>query len=183
VQRGVVLLGGEVDAAWKVSELGRVLSSMSGVDEVATFGVRVAVSGIPDRAIARSVRSTLKHAANLEERTFQARVSNGRVVLTGTALNRRELDRVVGLIEQVSGVRSVENLAVISRSAKSRDRIVAKALSRLLQNQFPRAGVDVSVFGRVTVLSGKARDPGERRAIESLVTSHPRVDRVVNKIG
>ena len=93
------------------------------------------------------------------------------------------MDRVVGLIEQVSEVRGVDNLAVVSRSSKHRDRRVAKALSRLLANQFPRARVEVSVFGRVTVLSGKARDAAERRAVESLVTSHPRVDRVVSKIG
>jgi osmotically-inducible protein OsmY len=172
-----------VDAAWKVPELGRILSSMSGVDEVATYGVRVAASGIPDKTIARSVRSTLKNAAGVEERTFQTGVSNGQVVLTGVARSRRELDRVIGLIEQVEGVRGVENLAVISWRAKSRDRTVAKALSRLLENQFPRARVDVSVFGRITVLSGKARDASERRAIESLVSAHPRVDRVVSKIS
>lgn len=111
------------------------------------------------------------------------RVSNGRVVLTGTAGGRRELDRVVGLIEQVSGVRAVDNLTTIDPGARTHEAKLAGRLTRLAASQFPDSRVRVTVFGKVAVLSGKARNPAERRAIERLAENHPRIERTVSKIG
>jgi osmotically-inducible protein OsmY len=182
VQRGVVLLQGEVDAVWKVSELADLLASMPGVDEVVTSDVRVPFRGITDRTIARSVRNVLKGTVGLEDKTFGFRVSNGRVTLTGTATSRREMDQVVHLIEHVAGVRSIENLVVISPPAKSRDRQSARQLSRLLATQFPSSRIDVSVFGGIAVLGGKARSRVQRREIEALVGTQPGVERVVSKL-
>jgi osmotically-inducible protein OsmY len=91
--------------------------------------------------------------------------------------------RVVGLIEQVEGVRSVDNLVVISQSAKTRDRTLAARLSRLMRGQFPRARVDASVFGGIAVLRGKVRGAAERQAIELLVADQPGVVRVVSKVS
>jgi osmotically-inducible protein OsmY len=182
VQRGVVLLEGEVDAVWKVSELAETLASMPGVDEVVTSDVRVPFRGITDGTISRSVRNVLKGTVGLEDKTYSFRVLNGRVTLTGTATDRREMDQVVHLIEHVAGVRSIENLVVVSPPAKSRDRQSARHLSRLLATQFPNSRIDVSVFGGVAVLAGKLRNYIQRREIESLVGAQPGIERVVSKL-
>jgi osmotically-inducible protein OsmY len=182
VQRSVVMLAGEVDAVWKISELADMLSSMPGVDEVVTSDLRVPFHGITDRTISRSVRNVLRSTVGLEDKTFSSRVANGTVTLTGSATSRREMDLVVHLIEHVAGVRSIENLVVVSPPAKARDGRSARHLSRLLATQFPNARIDVSVFGGIAVLAGRTRSRAQRHEIESLVRTQPGVDRVVSKL-
>jgi hypothetical protein len=43
--------------------------------------------------------------------------------------------------------------------------------------------VRVALFGKVAVLSGKARNASERRAVEQLAGDHPLIDEVISKIG
>jgi osmotically-inducible protein OsmY len=183
VQRGVVVLSGEVDALWKASELERTLSAIPGVQEVAVRQLRVPPSGISDQALVSAVRAVLRSVSGEKRPTYATRVSNGEVILTGTAESRRELNRIVALLEQVHGVRSIENLATVAPGARGRDRKLAASLSRLATSQFPDSRVRIAAFGRIVVLSGKARNTAERRAIEQMASDHPRVDRVISKIG
>jgi osmotically-inducible protein OsmY len=184
VQRGVVVLSGEVDALWKVTELERTVGSVSGVHDVNTAHVRVVPPrNIPDSVVSRSLGSMLRHASGLDDQTFAFDVSGGVVVLSGTASSKAELTRVIRLAEQIAGVRSIENLISIAPRAKQPERRLADAITRLIDHQFPRAQVRARVFGKVVALSGTARDAAERRSIEQLAAEHPQIEGVISKIG
>ena len=182
VQQGTVFLEGEVDALWKRSAAQRLISSNPEVGDVVSDAVRVPPVGVSDRAVSRGIAGMLGSANGLDQRTLGISVSAGHVTVTGTTENRQDLDRVMALIEQVRGVRSIENLMTISPERQRRDRTVAQRLSRILQARFPRARVEVAVFGGVAVLRGRVRGAVQRRAIEAAILGQPGIRRLVSKI-
>jgi osmotically-inducible protein OsmY len=182
VVRGVAVLEGQVDALWKLDEAEADLARLPGIEDVVVDGVEVSDSGLADRAIARSVRAVLEGAAGIDVSTLAVRVAQGKVTLSGEVADRREMQRLVGLVRHVRGVRAIENLVVISAGKKARDTRVARMLVDEIAHHLPRAKVTVSVFGGVAVLEGRVPHPADRRQLEQIAEQHRFVQRVVNKV-
>jgi osmotically-inducible protein OsmY len=182
VQRGTVFLGGETDALWKVRKAVDLLSARPEVQDVVADGVRVARAGIPDRSLALAARNVLRHAMPKVAATLGFDVTNGHVTVSGSVADRQDMQRVIQLLEQIDGIRSIDNLVTISPRTQARDRTAAQRLARMVRNSFPRARVDVSVFSGVAVVRGRADGAVERRAIESALLRQPGIERIVSKV-
>ncbi|MGB5809630.1 MAG: BON domain-containing protein, partial [Polyangiales bacterium] len=180
--RRFVILEGVVDALWKLELAIQIVSETPGVEDV--LGDAVDVQGEPrsDRAIASAVRTVLQHASSIEPSTLAVAVRDGVVVLTGTAVDRRELARALQLVGQVHGVRKIDNYVAVSVRGKQQDRTVARRVTSALRARFPDADVEVAVFGGIAVVSGTVERASTRLAIGTLISNQDGVGRVVDKL-
>ena len=124
----------------------------------------------------------MRHTSDVDESTLAITVNNGCVVLTGSAADRKELDRLVELARHVRGVRDVQRLVVVSKKAKQQDRIVAGHVRKALATR-GAAEVSAAVFGGVCVLTGRVARAPHKRALRNLVEAVPGVNRVVDKLA
>lgn len=182
VRRRLAFLDGTVDALWKVHLAEQVASQVPGVDEVVSTAVSVTGPVHTDRAITNAIRQVLKHATEVDFSTLAIRVDDGRVILTGTALDRQELQRATDLIQHVRGVREIENLTTVSAGAKKLDRKLVAQLRQALTTHHPTMKVDVTVFGGIAVLTGKVARAATRRELVRFIAGQDGVHRVVDRM-
>jgi osmotically-inducible protein OsmY len=159
-----------------------MLSHIPGVKSVAMRDVRVHPVRVSDREIAKTIRTLLKRASNLESSKLSIEVENGRVALAGFVRDRAEMEQAIGLIGHVRGVRDIRNLTSTSPAGKLRDSLIARRLRRLLRYRFPGEQVRVDVFGGVAALRGRVKRLSTRRDVAELVARDEAVRRILNKI-
>jgi osmotically-inducible protein OsmY len=183
VRNGVVKLAGEVDRLWKLRSLDQNIGYVPGVTAIDARALEVAPSGLPDRDIARSIRSLLKGVSSIEDRTLNVSVHDGHVVLMGTVINREEWLHALDLLAMLDGVRSVTNKTTEAPRRKQVDRALARRLQeRLAALVSGSEEVRVAVLGGVAVLRGKVSLLATKREAETLLSRDEAVAQVVNKI-
>jgi len=178
----ILVLKGRLDALWKLELARRIVSEVPGVEDVLAGGVEITGQSRSDRAVADAIRQVLRHAANVESSTLAVSVRGGHVTLTGTAKNKYEAARALDFVRQVRGVRSVDDYLVISPGAKRKDVVRARTVRNVLHTRYPKAAVDVSVFGDVAVLTGSVPRAAVRDEITRLVDGQEGIRRVVDKL-
>jgi len=183
VVAGVVVLFGRLDALWK-GDVARDLAGASpGVRAVVTPGIQIVPPRVPDRAVAAAARGMLASASDIDPSAIQAKVSDGRLTLSGRAASRREMRRILDLMRHVRGVRAIANRVTVTGKQKQTAAARAKELGATIERDWPEAAVEVAIFDDVLVLTGQVRQPQHRAGIESFVASSEGVGRVVNRLG
>lgn len=180
--QGVVQASGRIPTLHHKLELERFIAETPGVQSVDMQGVWVAPSALPDRQIAGAVRSVLRSTSSIDPSTLSIAVRNGHVVIAGSVEDRAEMDRILGVLAHVNGVRGIENDTVVSSSQKRIDRAKAERITRRLEASFPSEEVAIGVFGPTIVLSGRVDRLSIRRDIERLVREDRAVSNVINKM-
>jgi len=178
----VLLLKGSLDALWKLELARQVAAEVSGVDDVIADGVEIRGVKQDDRKLARAVRAVLKHASSVEGSTLAVAVRSGEVTLAGSVADRQEARRATELVQQVRGVRRVQDYLVVSQKAKRKDHTLARRVRSAVTSRYPKLAVDLSVFGNVAVLSGRVPSARHRDRLRDLVENQDGVDRVVDKL-
>jgi osmotically-inducible protein OsmY len=178
----VILLKGSLDALWKLELARQVVSDVSGVDDVIADGVEIVGVERDDRKIGRAIRSVLKHASSVEGSTLAVAVRSGEVTLAGSVADRQEAKRAVQLVQQVRGVRKIQDYLVVSKRAKRRDKSLARRVRTALTSRYPKLPIDLSVFGNVAVMSGRVPSARYREQVRDLIENQKGVDRVVDKL-
>jgi osmotically-inducible protein OsmY len=117
VQNQEVLLTGVVqDPAWS-SEAERLAKSVEGVknvlNNIETVGEESIGSLTQDGWITTRIKSSLLFESDLYSLNYTIETSNGIVYLTGIGQNETEVNRVVEIARNVSGVRKVVNYVKI----------------------------------------------------------------------
>ena len=182
VQDGVAVLAGQVDHLWQKLHVEERVVAVPGIRAVVVRDIHVAPSDRTDKAIRRNVRRFLRDASDVVDATLAITVRRGYVTLAGSVADRRELNRVVGLVSHVRGVRGVERLTVVSPSQKQQDHRAVRRLRRSVAHLMDDGSVTVSFFGGVAVLSGTVARLSTKRALSRIVNDDNVVQRVVNKI-
>jgi osmotically-inducible protein OsmY len=182
VRTGFAALSGEVDALWKVYVAEQVVQEVPGIVEVNVNAVAVSGPARSDGAIANAIRQVLEQSSVVDSSTLALRVDNGHVVIAGSTSDRKELERALDLVERVHGVRSIDNYATVSDTAKQQDQRVAERVRTAVRAHYPKSKVDVAVFGGIGVLSGVVESAARRCALQKLVDGQEGVNRVVDKL-
>jgi osmotically-inducible protein OsmY len=183
VVQSVVVLRGAVDALWKLRETERIVLDVAGVQDVVSRAVVIEPEQTrPDAELLPAVRNVLSDSGAVDHSTIAVGVEESRVTLTGTAVSRREVNRLLDLIAHIRGVRTVENLVVISDARKQKDKKLRQKLAEALLVRFSSTSIEITTFGGTVVLTGSVGRASERAEIEDFALCQPGVQRVVNKI-
>lgn len=180
--QGILFLSGETSFLWKKQVAVDAAASVAGVKSVVARDLRVARADVTDRSLAARVQRLLRDTAEVDETTLAVRIEQGHATLAGTVANRHELHRIVDLLANVRGIRSIDRLAVISERQQQRDRSAAKRLREAIAAQFPDEDVTVSFFGEAAELTGSVDRAQRKQQIERAVAEQDVVERVINKI-
>jgi osmotically-inducible protein OsmY len=182
VKDRIAIIKGTMDSLWKIREADAILRETPGLKGIASKGLAVSGHQVNDREIASATRKLIKGVSAVDERTLAVSVKDGVVTLAGTSPSAAETQRILGLIEHLRGVRKVRNLTTVGAEQARADRNVARSLSKAIGVTFPASRIEVSVFGGVAVLSGKAGSAISHTGIRRLAARHDGVFRVVDKM-
>jgi osmotically-inducible protein OsmY len=180
--RRFVVLRGTLDALWKLELARQIVADIPGVDDVVADGVEITGPARGDRATAKAVREVLRHATEVEGATLAVSVRSGEVTVTGSVRDKREASRALELIGQVRGVRRVHDYLVISPRGKKQDEALARRVRDALRTRYPELSLDLAVFGKVAVVSGRVSRAAIRDKLKQLIYGQDGVERVVDKL-
>lgn len=176
-----ILLKGSLDALWKLELARQIVSDIPGVEDVIIDGVEIVGQGQTDRSVAKAIRQMLEHASSVDRSTLAVAVRSGEVTLTGSVRDKREAERARELIQQVRGVRRIDDYLVVSPKSKRKDKALADRVRRAVETRFPKLAIHTSVFGSVAVLSGRLPTAASRDRLKALVSRQDGVERIVDK--
>jgi len=182
VKSSTAVLSGTVASYWKKHRLVDALDHVPGVTGVVAEDVDVVPPERPDHDLLRDLRNALQSAARIDPRTVSVSVQRGAVSVAGSVSSHGDLERIVRVIGNVEGVRSVRNMLTVSPEVTERSRSLAQRLCTSVETLWSRASARVSVFGHVAVLTGHVRTLADKRGIERHVLDVPGIGRVVNKL-
>jgi osmotically-inducible protein OsmY len=179
---GSVQIEGRTESLRRKRELEEIVGHVPGVRAVSASGLLVEPSNVPDRQLARTIRTVIESASGVDARTLTASVDRGYVTLAGTVAARSEMTAAVELIERIRGVRGVRNLVTVASARRGQDRSLALRLERLLLLRFPSETIRVHVFGGVAVLEGTVARLADARRIVSAAAATEGIDHVIDKL-
>lgn len=179
---GLIWLRGEVDSLAAKRDVERCVAAVPGVRGLDTDAIRVAPEPVPDAAIRRALRRLLRRSDAVDERTLSLSVDAGRVALTGTVQDRREMLHLADLATNLQGVRDVELRILVAERATRANRSAARRLAGLLEDVFPNEELRVAFFRGVAVLTGQVSKLEVKRSVGRFVAEDDAVERVVNKL-
>jgi osmotically-inducible protein OsmY len=181
---GIVFVKGKISTLWEKKQLEEAVSRIPDVVGIVSKNLDVKPGKQPDVILEKSIRSFIKTTSDIDEKTVGLAVKNGVVSISGTVRDRRELDRIIGLIVHIKGVRDIRNLTTLSPSRKRQDRSIALRVQKTVEEFMPELEIDVAVFGGVAVLTGKVERLSTKRELEKTVLLDPdiAVNRIISKI-
>jgi len=179
---GTVRLSGFIRTLWEKRQVVRAATDVTGVRAVSTDTLRVGRSALADHVVLRRVREALSAYPGVEESTLSPTVHNGYVTVAGAVGQKADPERIRDVVARVRGVRGIEMLTTISKSACVAHRLLARHLSKMVSEVSPDADIHVECIDGVTVLSGRAPSPRAHRAIAELVAREPAVERLVDNV-
>lgn len=180
--RRFVILKGTLDALWKLELARQIIAEIPGVEDVVADGVEITGPARGDRATAKAVREVLRQATMVEGATLAVSVRSGEVTVTGSVRDKREASRALELIGQVRGVRRVHDYLVISPRGKKQDEALARRVRNALRTRYPELSLDLAVFGKVAVVSGRVPRAAVRDKLKKLIHGQDGVERIVDKL-
>jgi osmotically-inducible protein OsmY len=181
VVAGVATLRGWVKSYWAKQRVENMLIHVPGVVAVLTANLEVRPRKRPDGELARNIRNVMRSVMP-DPKTVSVTVRDGAVVLAGSVDDHDDLARLVTVVGNVEGVRSIQNLVTVSAKATKKARGIANRLRSALESMWPSADTTVTVFGHVAVISGRVRSLADKRGIEALALDTPGIGRAVNKL-
>jgi osmotically-inducible protein OsmY len=182
VRAGAASLTGEVDSAWKKKRAVGLVEHVPGVQSVDATGLGVVPVKVEDDTLESDVYDVLRSAAAVDRETIAVGASDGVVRMAGTVISRDELERIEHLVENIRGVKQVDNLLTVSARDTQYARVLAGRLEDELDRAFAGLDIEVAVFSDIAILSGTVTSIAEKRQAHRLVAGRPEIRRVVNKI-
>lgn len=179
---GAVQIGGSTESLGRKRELEEIVGHVPGVRSVSTTGLLVEPSNVPDRKLARTLRTVIESASGVDASTLTVSVDRGYVTLAGTVAGRSEMVAAVELIERIRGVRGVRNLVAVAAARKRHDHSLARRLESSLLLRFPSERIRAHVFGGVAVLEGTVGRLAVARRMISVAAATEGIDHVIDKL-
>lgn len=117
VDRGTVILRGTTDAYWKKMRAEEIAYDIQGVVHVSNELVVVPTHTYADKAIAQDIMAALQRNFELDHHRIDINVDNGRVTLSGTVYDLREVHKAYRIARFTRGVCDVVNLLKVYQKA------------------------------------------------------------------
>jgi osmotically-inducible protein OsmY len=178
VDKGVVLLTGNVDSYAKKMAAQEAAHRVAGVLDVANE-IKVKIPGNlvrTDAELARAVRRALEWDVWVPDERIQSTVSNGWVTLEGTVDLLRERVDVERAIRSLAGVVGVTNKILVG-GARVKPNVLREMIEKALERRAEREAEQIKVEvedGKVK-LSGRVRSWAEKRAVVGAISHAPGV--------
>lgn len=182
VRDGVVRVRGHVDSLWQKHRVRNLLEHVPGVTGIVDRELDVEPPRRPDDDLQQHVQELVACVPGIEPAAVSVSVHEGQVELAGNVASRGKMQRLVEMISNVEGIRSVHNHVVVNHQGAKRSANLARALEGGVRALHPDSDVHVSVFGSVAVLTGTVPVLALRSEIERQMRRRNEIDRVVNKI-
>lgn len=115
VDKGTVILRGIIDAYWKKMRAEEIAYDIQGVVHVSNELVVVPTHAYSDKSIAEDIMSALQRNLELDHNRIELDVDNGRVTLSGTVHDLKELYSAYRIARFTRGVRDVINLIQVQQ--------------------------------------------------------------------
>jgi len=109
VVSSVVTLEGTVDAYWKKRRAEDLVVGVTGVKEIVNALAVVPSEQVVDKAVAAEIVSAIDRHANVDARSVDVKVNDGKVTLSGTVNNWAAYIAAQDTAEHTTGVFEVEN--------------------------------------------------------------------------
>lgn len=184
VRGGCAILRGEVESLWKKQRLLNLVEHVPGIVGIIAQDVMVYPPETPDPVLGDTIMAALRSAGPIDPDTLCISVMDAMVTIAGTVRTREELRRVQSIVENIEGVRKVDNLTIVSPEDAARVHRLVEEIRAELKEKFPEATIDLSVLGSVVILRGHVKTLALRRRVEQAVLDDvPGVQRVVNKLS
>lgn len=177
VNKGVVILSGEVDSYSKKSAAEKAAKKVSGVRVIAED---LQVDPISDHfktdaEIGQAILDSLKRNTLIREDQLKIRVEDGNVRLEGVVEQDYQRVQAKSAIENLDGVRSVTNLITVKPIFTCSD--IQQKINAAFQRSatIDSSRVIAEVSGRRVKLHGKVRSFAEKEDAENAARSAPGV--------
>lgn len=184
VKEGVVTLTGIVDTFTKKIAAEKAVKKVSGVKAIA-MDIQVGVSPIfkrTDSEIAEIVLNALRLHTAVQEDKIKIKVEDGLVTLEGNVGWEYQRRAAQEAVENLPGVRDVNNLIMISPT------VLAIDVRRKLNEAFHRSAtidaekIKIDAIGSKVILTGTVRSLAEKEDAERAVWNAPGVNTVDNRL-
>lgn len=188
VYNGIVMLRGEVNSAAKKRSLVGKIKKIPGVRGVVDASLEVIQKKMNPDSLKRTADKLLKNSKGIQERTLDVliRPADQKLILTGTASEKRRIDQAKGILENLHGVKKVESRVIISPTIHKKDIALTKRAQRVVRKlnvNKPTTPITVKVASGVALLRGRARNVIEAKHLAKLVKSLDGIVRVKNQLS
>jgi osmotically-inducible protein OsmY len=182
---GVVELKGTVKSYWDKLNIFASVAKVKGVTEIIE-DLLVVTENVPDNIIKDEILNQYQRTHILTEpEKIKVGVSNGLVILTGTANFYRESVAAEDIAGMFMGVKSVDNeLDVLPISKAESDNNLALMVQDVLKDQFQLSSknIQVNVNQEIVTLTGTTNTLWSKHAIEKQIHEILGVKDVINKL-
>jgi len=184
VKKGIVTLSGTVDTYAKKLSAEKAAKSIEGVKAIAE-DIEVKISSLgkkTDTDIAGAALNALKWNSSVNEEKIKVSVDNGWVTLEGTTDWEYQKNSARKAVENLVGVRGINNLIKISPKVAPSD-VLNKISAAFHRSATIDAGkINLEVNGSKVILNGTVRSYAEKKDAEGAAWFAPGVTSVENNL-
>jgi len=180
---GIVTMQGSVQSYRRKLAAHEIAASFEGCRDLINELVVEPPSVVADEEAAGYVRAALSAHADITKEVITVSVSNGRVTLNGHVSNEWERTIAEDVAMSARGVRSVQNLLVVSLVNEIEDQALSLNILEALKwaRGLRDAKIQVAVVGDTAVLSGEVQQLWQKETAYSVVRRF-RIHKVRNDI-
>ncbi len=187
VRGGVVSVSGNVPSLPAKQAVEASILEVPGVTGIDAENLYVVPEPTTDRTILqacrRVLRGTLANAPpGSSDAKLSCKVDRGCLTISGTGIDRAEIDHIRELAANVRGVRDIRFEITSSGEGGPPDRRLATRLQSMLRDLLAETRIRVAIYLRTAVLSGEVRDLRSKQTAVRWVERTRGIERVVDKL-
>lgn len=179
---GLVYIFGKVPSLAKKEQLEEMMVNAPGVEKLVLRGIKLSYTKKTDKELSTRIANTIQSTPGASLETLSHKVNKGKVVIAGHIKSKETLRRLTKNLQGIFGVRSIRNLATISKNRWEVDKKHAKEIKDCIKKFLILSDIQVTVMENVAVIKGYVDGIAKKKMVEELAYNHKPIDQVINHI-